>query len=148
MISLKCVDENSFEACSYLECTHEQCEFTCSPVWSLLQTAYTPLHKHCKLYAIYNDDIVVGMVRLDFTLHKDCYMFTNLLIDKKYQHNHYATQAVNRILEIFRQEHYFDVVKIHVAPNNENAISLYQKAGFVFTGKTVDDAFYEYSYFI
>lgn len=81
MVCLCCVDESNLEACSNLSCTQEQCQFTNSPVWSLLQTAYTPLGAHCKLYAIQDGGVVVGMVRLDFTLHNDCYMFTNLIID-------------------------------------------------------------------
>ena len=46
MIHIKPVDESSVEVCAYLKCTEEQREYTNSPIWSLLQTAYTPLNEH------------------------------------------------------------------------------------------------------
>ena len=146
MVSLRCVDESNLEACSNLSCTPEQCQFTNSPVWSLLQTAYTPLGEHCKLYAIQDGGVVVGMVRLDFTLYDDCYMFTNLIIDQQYQRRHYATKAVKQALELFRGNRLHDVVKIHVAPENKNAVALDRKIGFVFCGKSKDDIFDVYDY--
>ena len=146
MISIKPVDENSVEACASLQCTPEQRQFTNSPVWSLLETAYTPLREHCVLYAIYSEDSVVGMVRLDFTLHGGYYEFTNLLIDKAHQRKHCATEAIRQIMEIFRGDGRFPTLRIHVAPENTAAIGLYEKLGFSFAGKSEDDVFLVYAY--
>lgn len=146
MIFLCPVDESNLEACSNLERQEEQCQFTNSPVWSLLQAAYTSIHAHCQCYAIQNDVVVVGMVRPDFSLHDDCYMFTNLMIDKKCKRRHYATEAVQRIFEVFRNDNQFDTVKIHVAEKNLNAIALYRNLGFRFCGKSKDDLFDVFEY--
>ena len=48
MLSFHPVNEGNFEACSNLKCTEEQRQFTNSPVWPLLQSAYTSIHAHCK----------------------------------------------------------------------------------------------------
>ena len=144
MIHIKPVDESSVEVCAYLKCTEEQREYTNSPIWSLLQTAYTPLNEHCKMYAIFNDGEVVGMVRLDFTLFEDFYMFTNLLIDKKYQRKHYASEAIKCILNAFRNDGRHSMVKIHVDPQNAGAIALYKKEGFRYVGEVFDGVFSEY----
>jgi diamine N-acetyltransferase len=141
MITLKEVDETTLEACASLTCKPEQRQFTNSPVWSLLETAYTPLKNHSKLYAVCSDTAVVGMVRLDYTLHPDCYEFTNLLIDEKYQRRHYAAEAVAVILELFRKERRHDTVRIFAAPENAAALELYRKAGFLDLGKTKDGVF-------
>lgn len=133
MIFLRDIDENNYEACSDLICTKEQCQFTNSPVWTLLQAAYSSLRNQSKLYSIYNDDTLVGLIRLDFTMHDNYYMFTNLLIDKKFQRKGYATGAVKCALNIFRNDGKHSLVKIHVAPENTSAIDLYKKVGFTLT---------------
>lgn len=147
-VSLKPVDEHSVEACASLQCTPEQRQFTNSPVWSLLETAYTPLRRHCILYAIYSEDTVVGMVRLDFTLHEGFYEFTNLLIDKSRQRKHYASEAIRQIIEIFREDGRFPLLRIHAAPENAAAIRLYETLGFTFAGNTEDGVFLVYEYLL
>ena len=146
MITIKPVDENSVEACASLQCTPEQRQFTNSPIWSLLETAYTPLNQHCRLYAIYNEETVVGMVRLDFTLHDGYYEFTNLLIDRNHQRKYYATEAIRQIIEVFRQDGRFQILRIHVAPENTAAIRLYRKLGFTYACSTEDQVFQVYEY--
>ncbi|MPM64502.1 hypothetical protein SDC9_111389 [bioreactor metagenome] len=130
MVTLRDIDETNVESCAELKCLDEQCQFTNSPVWSLLQSAYTHIKDKSKLYSIYADNTLVGMIRLDFTLHDGFYMFTNLLIDKDYQRKGYAQKAVYAALEIFRQDGRHKTVKIHVAYENANAIHLYKKCGF------------------
>jgi len=144
MIRIRPVDENSIEACASLKCTDEQCRFANSPVWSLLQAAYTSVSEHCRMYAIYNDDEVVGMVRLDLILFEDCFMFTNLIIDKRYQRRHYAYDAVKCIFDLLRKDGRRNIVRLHVDPENEAAIALYEKSGFRYTGKTADGIFSEF----
>lgn len=146
MVVLKEVDETSLEQCAALKCTQEQTAFANSPVWSLLQTAYTSCKDHCILYAIWHNDQVVGMVRLDFTLFSDCYMFTNLLIDKAYQRQHLATKAIQEIIRIFRQDGRHSLLKLHVAKENIIARALYEKCGFLCVGTTMEnDVFLEYT---
>ncbi|MDU6855389.1 MAG: GNAT family N-acetyltransferase [Zhenhengia sp.] len=135
MVKLSDINENNYEACSGLMCTQEQCEFTNSPIWSLLQAAYASFKDKSKLYCISDDNRVVGMIRLDFSVYDDYYMFTNLIIDKSYQRKGIATQAVRLALDIFREEKKFEVVRIHVATKNTHAIHLYKKVGFVSTNK-------------
>jgi len=142
MLFLREVDETSVEFCAKLECTKEQSQFTNSPIWTLLQCAYTPIKDKSKVYAIFYDKIVVGMVRLDFALENDFFMFTNLIIHKDYQRNHYATKAVEVIIDIFKKDGRFPIIKINVAKGNFPAISLYTKLGF----KKVDDNKDEYMF--
>lgn len=144
MITLKPVDEYSVEACASLQCTPEQRQFTNSPIWFLLETAYTSLKEHCKLYAIYRDETVVGMVRLDFTLNEDYYEFTNLLIDRKHQRKHCASEAIGQIIKLFREDGRCNLLRIHVAPENAAAIQLYRQQGFSFAGMSEDAVFRVY----
>jgi len=135
MIKLRDIDEHNFEACSELMCTKEQCQFTNAPVWSLLQAAYSNLRDKTKLFAICRGKTVVGLIRLDFHL-SDCYEFTNLMIDQRWQRRGYATCAVQAALRVFREDGKHSVVKIKVAPENEAAIRLYEKLGFVSCGES------------
>ena len=144
MIRLCAIDEHNFEACSELMCTKEQCCFTNAPVWSLLQAAYSDLRNKTKLYAICSGKTVVGMIRLDFH-HPDCYMFTNLLVDQRYQRRGYAAKAVRAALKIFREDGRYPFVKIKVAPENTAAIGLYEKLDFSRAGETPDFAIFTIS---
>lgn len=146
MITIRPVDENSVEACASLQCTPEQRQFTNSPIWSLLETAYTPLRQHCGLYAIYSGETVVGMVRLDFTLHEGYYEFTNLLIDREHQRKHCAAEAIRQIIEVFHRDGRYPLLRIHVAPENAAAIRLYEKLGFTYAHNTEDQVFRVYEY--
>ena len=146
MITIRPVDENSVEACASLQCTPEQRQFTNSPIWSLLETAYTPLRQHCGLYAIYSGETVVGMVRLDFTLHEGYYEFTNLLIDREHQRKHCAAEAIRQIIEVFRRDGRYPLLRIHVAPETAAAIRLYEKLGFTYAHNTEDQVFRVYEY--
>ena len=146
MITIRPVDENSVEACASLQCTPEQRQFTNSPIWSLLETAYTPLRQHCGLYAIYSGETVVGMVRLDFTLHEGYYEFTNLLIDREHQRKHCAEEALRQVIGIFRADGRYPLLRIHVAPENTAAIRLYEKLGFTYAHNTEDQVFRVYEY--
>ena len=146
MITIRPVDENSVEACASLQCTPEQRQFTNSPIWSLLETAYTPLRQHCGLYAIYSGETVVGMVRLDFTLHEGYYEFTNLLIDREHQRKHCAAEALRQVIEVFRRDGRYPLLRIHVAPENAAAIRLYEKLGFTYAHNTEDQVFRVYEY--
>ena len=146
MITIRPVDENSVEACASLQCTPEQRQFTNSPIWSLLETAYTPLRQHCGLYAIYSGETVVGMVRLDFTLHEGYYEFTNLLIDREHQRKRCAAEAIRQIIEVFRRDGRYPLLRIHVAPENAAAIRLYEKLGFTYAHNTEDQVFRVYEY--
>ena len=146
MITIRPVDENSVEACASLQCTPEQRQFTNSPIWSLLETAYTPLRQHCGLYAIYSGETVVGMVRLDFTLHEGYYEFTNLLIDREHQRKHCAAEALRQVIEVFRRDGRYPLLRIHVAPENTAAIRLYEKLGFTYAHNTEDQVFRVYEY--
>lgn len=149
MVYLREVDSNSVEQCSKLKCTNEQCQFTNSPTWTLLQAAYDAVLKDkCKVYAIFNNETVVGMVRLDFTVFDDCYEFTNLIVDAKYQRRQYATSAIKEIIKIFTIDGKHKSIRLHVAKNNTAAILLYEKVGFIHYSATDDDWFYTYYYHI
>ncbi|MCL2513906.1 MAG: GNAT family N-acetyltransferase [Oscillospiraceae bacterium] len=137
MVHLKPVDETNYEACSNLMCTKEQCAFTNSPGWALLQAAYESYKDRVKLMAIYDGKLVIGMIRLDYT-ESDCYMFTDLLIDKKYQGKGFAQSALAQVFDIFRADAKHSKIKIKVAENNHAAVHIYKKFGFSFIENNKD----------
>ena len=145
MVYLREVDEETVEQCAGLRCTQEQCQFANSPVWTLLQAAYCDIRGKCRVFAIKDECTVVGMIRLDFSVFPDCYMFTNLLIDQKYQRKHYATEAVKAALDIFKKDGRHSIVRIHVAKENCAAIGLYEKTGFRRQPEEETEDFYTYS---
>ena len=149
MIDLREVDGNTVEQCAALKCTDAQRQFTNAPIWTLLQAAYdNALKDKCTVYAIMDGETVVGMVRLDFAVFQDRYEFTNLLIHAEYQRKHFATAAIQKIIDVFAADGKYNTIRLHVAKDNTAAIHLYEKAGFRRCPECDDDWFYSYDYLL
>lgn len=95
-----------------------------------------------------DDETVVGMVGLDFSVFQDCYAFTNLLIHAEYQRRHYAGAAMKKIIGIFAMDGKRKTIRLQVAKDNTAAIGLYEKAGFHHAPEQDDNWFYTYKYHI
>jgi len=86
---------------------------------------------HSTTYAIYNDDIVVGLVTVSHKPLKDSrYSFTNMFIADNYQENGYAGETVAKIIEIIKLYKSAKNIEIQVHENNEIALHIYRKTGF------------------
>ena len=149
MIDLREVDGSTVEQCAALKCTDAQRQFANSPIWTLLQAAYdAELKDKCKVYAIMDDEAVVGMVRLDFAVFPDYYELTNLLIHAEYQRKNFATAAMQKIIDIFAADGKHRTIRLHVAKDNTAAIHLYEKAEFQHCPAQDDEWFDTYEYHI
>jgi RimJ/RimL family protein N-acetyltransferase len=138
-VELREVDANNYEAVIDLKCGTDQNQFTNSPGWALLQSAYSEMKGKVRHYAVCAGDTVAGMLRLDFTLLPESYGLADMLIDREHQRQGYAGEAVRCALEIFRQEGRHRKVSLLVSPDNAASIALCAKTGFAPTGETVSD---------
>lgn len=150
MVTLRDINYTNYEACADIQITKEQGVFTNDPVWSLVQAAYAEFKDESKLYAIYDDNDIAGLIRLDY-FHIGWYEFTNLIIDTAHQGKGIATEACLLVLDKFRQDGRYSTVRIGVSPDNLAAIRVYEKIGFRNTGElyipSVEDSkleFWEY----
>ena len=87
------------------------------------------------MYAIENDSVIVGaaLVR-EFTEDPLGYDLQQFMIDQRYQGMGYGSQALQLILDELRREGHYDHVEVCVKRNDEAAVKLYEKHGFIDSG--------------
>lgn len=84
---------------------------------------------------IYDGEILVGFAMYGFFKEDGRVWLDRLLIDRKYQNRGYGRVAVSALLQRLTEEYTCEQIYLSVYEENEKAISLYQKLGFLFTGE-------------
>ena len=137
MILLKEINEDNFDACLALEVEESQKNFVASNVYSLAQAWLYP--ENARPFAIYNDDIMVGFLMLDYDeAEKECGIW-RFMIDKGYQNKGYGKEAMKTVLEYIKSNPIFETIHLSTVPDNDIAIKLYKNFGFLPTGEVDDD---------
>jgi len=138
-IRLQEIDESNLGDCESLK--RESNRYVGGPLW-VIANAYVH-RKNSVAYAIYNDDIMVGMVILIDQGIKHRYSFADLFIADNYQNLGFATGAANCIIEKFKFESKYSNITIFVHESNTIALHIYEKVGFKITGNAEwDNCFY------
>ncbi|MCD7737879.1 MAG: GNAT family N-acetyltransferase [Lachnospiraceae bacterium] len=103
----------------------------------LLARAYAYRNYNSVALVIYNDDTPVGMA-LYYDI-QEAYDFSQLFIDRNYQHKGYGENAARQIIARMKAEHRYEKILLCYIEGNEAALSLYKKLGFTHTGEKDGD---------
>ena len=97
--------------------------------------------EHTTLYAIMLDDNIVGLIGLGYDEDGVSGFINPLMIDEKYQGNHYAKDAMHIAIDILQNQ--YDVGEIHLGhrKTNTTAAKLYEQLGFQIVGEDEQDYF-------
>lgn len=97
--------------------------------------------EHTTLYAIMLDEIIVGLIGLGYDEDGISGYINPLMIDIKYQGNHYAEQAMAIAIDILTNK--YNVTRINLGHRKANiaAGKLYEKLGFEIIGEDEQDYF-------
>lgn len=139
MINLQSITEENWLKVTELTVNEEQKRFLAPPI-GILARAYVYRNCNGKVYVIADDNLIVGvsLVR-EFTDEPLGYELQQFMIDKKYQGKGYGKKALELILDELRKEHHYDHVEVCVNKEDNIAIHVYEKAGFVDSGYIDDD---------
>lgn len=99
----------------------------------LLARAYAYRNSRSNAFVIYNDDTPVGMA-LYYDL-EDCYNFSQLFIDQRYQGKGFGYKAAETIIQKMKDDGVFDKVVLCYVEGDDAAKQLYLKLGFKHTGE-------------
>ncbi len=135
-IKLREIDRSSWEACCGLEVEEGQRKFVAPNTYSLAQAAYEP--DACPM-GIWRDGELVGFIMYDFDGELLSWGMCRLMVDKKFQKQGIGEAAVKKLLELVTAKHGHVVFHTSAEPENEIALALYEKLGFVKTGRIVYD---------
>lgn len=93
------------------------------------------------LYAIMLDEIIVGLIGLGYDEDGISGFINPLMIDAKYQGNHYAEQAMSIAIDILKNDYNVTRVNLGHRKTNIAAGKLYEKIGFEMIGEDEQDYF-------
>lgn len=134
MIYLQSIDETNYITACALAPTPEQRPFV-APAAGILARAYGLRGQRAQAEAIYEDDVLVGLVLWhDMDEEPACYHLMELLIGAPYQRRGCARAALHIVLARLQKERKYPRVELCVARDNLAAIRLYTSLGFRDTG--------------
>ena len=134
MINLKIIDESNFLDAFQLQLAEGQEKYVSNPIRSLAQ-AYV-YRNQCQPFGIYDEDEMVGYIMVVYDYDIPEYDIWHMMIDASKQGKGYGSAALKKVLDYIRTKPFGDSNRVTLTCNKENqrALSLYHKLGFVETG--------------
>lgn len=99
----------------------------------MLARAYAYRDYRSRAFVIYDDEIPVGMGLYYDLPELDCFDFSQLFIDERYQGRGYGKEATQLVLDAMKQDGKYDKVVLCYVEGNNVAKRMYEKFGFVET---------------
>ena len=132
MISLREITTNNFWDIIDLKVKDDQIDLVTSNAVSIAQSKVQP---ECIPLGIYKDDTPVGFLMYCIDRDDGNYWIYRLMIDKNYQGNGYAKEAMNIIINIIKADKSKHQILLGVDKDGDISIKLYERLGFVFNGQ-------------
>jgi diamine N-acetyltransferase len=131
-VRLTTVDRFNWEQVAQLSVSEEQTKFIPSNLYTIAQSKYENLD----LYALYLDDIPVGLGAIGFFA--KVYWISRIMIDYRYQKLGYGSELLRLLLGIIQHDRKSYEVRTSVLSKNITALNLFKKHGFQVLGEMSD----------
>ncbi len=105
----------------------------------ILARAYAYRNYRSRAFVIYNDELPVGMGLYYDLPELECYDFSQLFIDERYQGQGYGRAAVGMVLEAMKQDGKYGKAVLCYIEGNDAARKLYEQFGFTETERDEDE---------
>lgn len=127
-IKFRDIDKSNYNECISLRVGEHQKNYLASNMYSLVQASYED-----GLYplGIFNEDEMIGFLLYDYDEELNGWSFSRFMIDIKYQNKGFGRKALEKFLEYFQSKFPNKSLYTSVEIDNDIAIKLYQKYGFV-----------------
>ena len=97
----------------------------------MLARAYAYREQRSRAFIIYDDEIPVGMGLYYDLPEMECYDFSHIFIDERYQGRGYGKAATRLVLDALKQDGKYNKVDLCYIEGNDAAKNLYEQFGFV-----------------
>ena len=134
-VSLREVTRNNLRECINLKPSVEQQAFVAPNVISVAQSK---VEKDWYPLCIYADNTMVGFTMYGIDADDQKMWISRLMIDEKHQGKGYGKAAMLRLLSLIEKQHNCKEIFLSMEPENTAARKLYEKIGFVDTGKVIE----------
>ena len=139
MVELKPIGEDNFIDAFNLTLDPGQEEYVSHPVRSLAQ-AYV-YRTQCQPFGIYAGEQMVGYVMVIYDYDVPEYDVWHMMIDASRQGRGYGSEALDRVIDYSRTRPFGDCKRVALTchKDNERALGMYRRKGFVESGAVYDD---------
>lgn len=143
MPDLRPVTLQNWEELIDLKVRADQKNFVASNLYSIAETQFgMDFEGHWDLisYGIYDGETPVGflMYGCNFEHPTQQAFIIRLMVDERFQGKGYGRFGMDQMLKIFRADERIKGVAISYEPENETAKKLYERLGFVETGRVIE----------
>lgn len=127
-VNFRKIDKSNYNECVTLKVGNHQTNYVASNAFSLVQAFYED-----ELYplGIYAGDEMVGFLLYDYDQELNGWSFSRFMIDIKFQNRGYGSKALEQFLDYFHREYPDENLYTSVEVDNEIAMKLYEKYGFI-----------------
>ncbi|MEG0772830.1 GNAT family N-acetyltransferase [Clostridium sp.] len=132
MILFKEITRENFWDCIELTVAEQQVDFVTSNAVSIAQSKFQP---ECIPLAIFDEDTMIGFLMYCIDEDDSEYWIYRMMIDKKYQSKGYGKKALEKLLEIIKQDNSRNKIFLGVHKESTFAVKLYKSFGFEFNGQ-------------
>ena len=110
---------------------------------TILARAYAYREQRSRAFIIYDNETPVGMVLYHDEDSLDAYIFSEILIDERFQGKGYGTTATKLVLARMKEDGRYHKVVLCFIDGNDVAKKLYEQFGFVETDRYEDEIIME-----
>ncbi len=140
MLKLIDVNEENWLKVRELSVGDTQAAFLDSAL-GILARGYAYRNDRAKVIGIEKDDTVIGVALVrDLDDEPVCYDLQQFMIDSRFQGKGYGTAALRMLLSEIEKERKYECVEVCVKKNDDAALRVYEKVGFVDTGYIDEEA--------
>lgn len=132
MILLKEITRENFWDAVSLEVAPEQSDFVTSNAVSIAQSKVQP---ECIPLAVYDDELMVGLLMYCIDEDDGEYWIYRMMIDKDYQSKGYGKKTMQLLLDRIKEDKTRNKIFLGVHKESVAAVSLYECFGFKFNGQ-------------
>lgn len=111
-------------------------EYVASNAYSIVQSVY---EEGWTVKAIEHEGVLIGFTMYGWGEEEEFYELCRFMIDRRYQGKGYGKEALDLIVSEMKKEFLCSEIYLSTEPDNVRAKHIYEKAGFVSTGKIVDE---------
>ena len=140
MIRLEDIDAGNWRI--PLSVSKDQEQYVASTT-TILARAYAYREQRSRAFVIYDNETTVGMVLYHDEDSLDAYIFSEILIDERFQGKGYGTAATKLVLDRMKEDGRYHKVVLCYIEGNDAAKKLYEQFGFVETDRDEDEIIME-----
>lgn len=111
-------------------------EYVMSNALSIVQALY---EKTWITKAIEHDGVLIGFTMYGFCEKEKFFEICSIMIDKRYQGHGYGSKAVLTVIDEIKKMDGCKEIYLSTDSHNERGIHIYEKLGFVNTGRMIDN---------